>query len=427
MLSNQILSAAFSDRVAGPIRVPVLLALVVLTAACSSTAAVRQAPTKTPVAASASASPATSASASAGEPVPLSLSAIQRLTPSVGFIAGSRGSGAVLAKTADGGRSWIRLPVPLDYVTSLRFIDERVGWVAGVGNGQASPANCQDPAPSQIPTCTGSILRTEDGGQSWVKTLAFRVNGGSGDSVRQIQAIDGQRAWALTVNSANCQYPCSFDLQRTTDGGKSWTVLLSGQIAAIRFASSSRGWVALDESGGVGTVEVRETSDGGTTWRSGLRTASGQAIGLDAATTNRAWVLTRNGGYCTSSNCSNYALFRTDDGGLTWADLSNPKDSACSGGHLAGPLFASPGLGWLGLDLGAGGANVGPGGLLRSQDGGRSWVCANRPPNTSLLAAADPGHLWAAGQQDRTTQTYALYSSDNGGAGWRSLDLGQVP
>jgi len=417
--------AAFSYRVGGVIRVPLVLA-VLLTAACSSTATGKVTAPTNRVTASASASPATSASASASQPEPLVLTAIQRLTPSIGFIAGRRGSGAVLAKTTDGGRSWIRLPVPLDYVTALRFIDERVGWVGGFGDGHATQVNCTQPAPSEIPACTAGVLRSEDGGKTWVKTLAVPMHGGGGDSVRQIQAIDGQRAWALTLDQAACNYPCQYDLQRTTDGGSSWTVLLSGQIAAIRFASAARGWVTLEDDASLGTVEVRETSDGGVTWRTGLRTTSSLAVGLDAASIDRAWVLTRNGGYCTSSNCSKYALFRTDDGGVTWQDLGNPKDSACSGGHLAGPLFASPGRGWLGLDLGAGGANVGPGGLLRSEDGGRSWVCATTPPNTSLLSAADSGHLWAAGEEDRSTQAYGLYSSDNAGASWRAVDLGPV-
>jgi photosystem II stability/assembly factor-like uncharacterized protein len=389
--------------------------------------AVKQAPPASPTSASASASPATSAGATSASSTPLSLSAIQRLNTSVGFIAGSRGSGTVLAKTTDGGRSWSRLSLPLDYLVSLRFIDERVGWAAGVGDGRSAPANCQDPAPNQVATCTASVLRTVDGGQSWVKALSFPLNGGGANGVRQIQAVDGQRAWALTASPATCQDPCGLNLQRTTDGGRSWTIVLTGQIAAMRFASASRGWVALDNPGGIGTVEVRETSDGGGTWRTVLRSATGQAVGLDAATTQRAWVLTRNGGFCTSSNCQLYNLLRTDDGGQSWATLGNPKDSACSGGYLAEPLFASSGRGWLGLYLGAGGANVGPGGLLRSEDGGRTWSCATSPPNTSLLSAADPGHVWAAGEQDRATQAYALYASDNGGVTWRSIDLGPVP
>jgi photosystem II stability/assembly factor-like uncharacterized protein len=379
-----------------PTRWPTFVA-VVLIAACTPLAKTPTGSTVSP-----SASPATTPN----DGTVLTLSAIQRLNSHVGYIAGWNGTGGRLAKTSDSGATWHRLPVPADSLTSLRFIDERLGWAAGFISHK------------------GIVLRTLDGGQTWQTVLAIATNGAPGDSIRQIQAVDGQRAWALTLDQAACQVPCPSSLQRTLDGGRSWTTLLHANIAAIPFASATRGWVALDDTPTPGTVEVRETSDGGTTWRTSLSTATGNAMQLDAATTDTAWLLTRDGAYCTSSQCLKYVLFRTDDGGLTWSNLGNPKDftANCSGGHLAGPLFASPARGWLGLNLGAGGANVGPGGLLSSQDGGRTWRCATTPPNIGLLSAADPVDLWAGGE-DRLTQSSALYASDDGGATWHPLVL----
>lgn len=362
------------------------------------------------------------------EVTPLSLSAIQRLNSRVGYIAGWSGTGLGLAKTNDDGATWQRIPIPADRLTALHFIDERVGWAGGFVNRNVPQIACQQAAPVGAQPCKGVVVRTDDGGQTWQTVLAIPTDGVQGDPIQQIQAVDGQRAWALTLDPSPCQYPsCQSDLQRTTDGGRNWTVLLRGEIAAIRFASASSGWVALDDTPSPGMVEVRETNDGGTTWRTGLRTATGSAIGLDAATIYTAWVLTRDGAYCTSSNCAKYALFRTNDGGLTWSNLGNPKDftATCSGGHLAGPLFASSVRGWLGLSLGAGGANVGPGGILKSEDGGRTWDCATTPPNTSLVSAADPLHVWAGGE-DRLSQSTALYTTEDAGATWHSLSLSSL-
>src|SRR6266516_4888863 len=296
----------------------------------------------------------------------LSLSSIQRLNQNVGYIAGWTGTGIGLAKTSDGGQSWQRLSIPTDYLTSLRFIDERVGWAAGFVNRDVAQIACQQAAPAGAQPCKGVVVRTEDGGHTWTTVLAIPTNGVQGEPIRQIQAVDGQRAWALTLDQTLCTFPCLSYVQRTTDGGRSWTTLLHGQIAAIRFASASRGWVALDDTPSPGTVEVRETSDGGSTWRMALRTATGNAMALDAATVETAWLLTRDGAYCTSSNCERYALFRRQDSGLSWSYLGNPKvfTTGCSGGHLAGPLFASPLRGWFGLALRTVGANVGPGGIL---------------------------------------------------------------
>jgi photosystem II stability/assembly factor-like uncharacterized protein len=239
----------------------------------------------------------------------------------------------------------------------------------------------------------GTVLRTEDGGRTWQETLTIRLNGELGYPVRQLQAVDGQRAWALTTVEP-CPGACPTELRRTTDGGKTWTTLLRGDIAAIRFASASRGWLVLrDPTGG---AEVRVTNDGGTTWTSGLRATSGFPLMLDAATTQTAWLMMVDTAFCSMSNCDRYELFRTDDGGVTWSSLGNPKNSAarCSGGHLSGPLFASTGRGWLTLNLGAGGAGFSSGGLLRTEDGGKTWRCATTPPNTYLVSAADPLHVW---------------------------------
>jgi photosystem II stability/assembly factor-like uncharacterized protein len=398
-----------------------------LLAACSPQA-VHPSPTASKPSASpfVAATPAPTPSAMSSQAQPLTLSAIQRLTPSVGYIAGWTGTGLGLAKTSDGGTTWHRYPIPVSHLTALRFIDEHIGWAGGFADRDVPQIACQQAAPTAAQPCKGVVLRTEDGGATWQTVLAIPTDGVVGEPILQIQAVDGQRAWALTIDQSPCQYPCLSYVQRTTDGGRTWTAVLHGQVAAIRFASASRGWAALNNTPSPGVAEVLETSDGGSTWVTGLRTTTGDAYGLDAATIYTAWLLTRNGGYCSSSNCSNYTLFRTDNGGRNWSSLGNPKDFAtCSGGHLAGPLFASAGRGWLGLNLGAGGANVGPGGILKSEDGGRTWRCTTAAQNSSLISAADSLHVWAGGE-DRATQSTALYTTEDAGSTWHPLNLSSL-
>lgn len=335
---------------------------------------------------------------------PLTVSALQRLNGRVGFIAARTGTGVRLEKTSDNGATWERLSVPADYLVGLRFVDEQVGWVAGVAGDR------------------DVVLRTQDGGRSWQTVLTVDTGFNGANPVGAIQAVDGLRAWALTLEPASCPTQCRYDLQRTTDGGKTWT-LLERNVTAMRFASANRGWVALGDAYAQG-IALQQTSDGGATWTTVLRPTTGNILSLDAATIDEAWVLTRDGAYCSASNCDRYTLYRTDDGARTWSNLGNPKDFTrnCSGGHLAGPLFASPSRGWFGIDLGAGGANVGPGGMLTSNDGGWTWRCATTPPNVTVVSAADPVHVWAA-SHDRISQTTTLYTTEDGGATWRALSL----
>ena len=360
--------------------------------------------------------------------VPLSLAAIQRLDSGTGFVTGWTGTGLGLARTLDSGASWQRIAVPTDRITSLRFIDANVGWAGGfIPRGMPQVA-CAQAAPSGGIACYGVVLRTVDGGRTWQQTLAIPDDGLNGDPVVQIQAIDGQVAWALTLACASPPAPnpirnCPTDLRRTVDGGHTWTTLVTGQIVSMRFATSSRGWLALVSENG---SEVRFTNDGGSTWTRGMQTSSGAIIGLDAATSQVAWAMTRDGGYCTSSTCGKYELFRTLDGGSTWTSLGNPKPATgnCVFGAIYGPLFASPTRGWLALNLGAGGVAA-PGGLMQTEDGGKTWRCTNTPPNTYLVSAADPAHIWVSSnrrQDDATT----LYSSEDGGASWHALDIASL-
>ena len=403
------------------VRARLLLIGVFLLAACSPQAGASPSPS-----AKASASPSGTALATPAPTVagPLMLSAIQRLNARIGYVSAWYGTGAALAKTSDGGMTWQRLPIPAFYLTSLRFIDERIGWAAGFVNRDNPQILCRQAAPAGVQPCKGVVLRTQDGGQHWETVLAIPSDGTQ--PIQRIQAVDGQLAWVLWLDEPTCQDVCLSYLQRTTDGGRTWTTLLHANIAAIRFASESRGWVALDTPSPASS-EVRETNDGGTTWRVRLQTATGTVSGLDAATTSTAWLLTLNTAWCSASDCQRYELFRTDNGGLTWSDLGNPKDftANCSGGNLAGPLFASTARGWLGLNLGAGGANVGPGGILKSEDGGRTWRCATTPRNMNVVSAADPLHVWAAGE-DRLTQSTALYTTEDAGRTWRALDLSSL-
>jgi hypothetical protein len=332
----------------------------------------------------------------------LQFSSIQRLDATTGFVASWHGtSGPTLARTTDGGATWRSIAVPLETVTTIRFIDVRVGWVAGLANDAKSAV----------------LLHTIDGGAAWQQALDVVAPPG-GYPPLAIQAVDGLVAWALVLPCDGC----AGDLGRTVDGGQSWTWLASGHITAIRFATATRGWMAVSDS--YPNADVRTTSDGGKTWSVGGRFASGAVVGLDAANASTAWALIRDGGYCSATTCTRYDLQRTTDGGSTWHSVGNPKptDGTCAGGALYGPLFASPSRGWLAENTGAGGARATTG-LLRSEDGGLSWRCANAPGETGLVSAADPSRIWVASGFGGGALA-VLYSSDDAGQSWRAVPVG---
>jgi photosystem II stability/assembly factor-like uncharacterized protein len=394
--------------------------LVLVLTSCAAPAAIGS-PSQPPATPSIGASPSPSAAVAPSTPAAspddeLLFAAIQRLTDRVGY-AWTWEHG--LAKTSDAGATWQPIAVPAAAVQmpSLRFIDEQVGWITGYVDRGIPQVACQQAPPVPAPPCKGVVLRTTDGGRSWTAVFAIPTTLVTGEPVRALQAVDGLRAWIVTPDEPCEQNACPAELRRTTDGGTTWTTLRHDRIAAIRFASASRGWLAIVTADG--SVEVQTTSDGGVTWTNAFA-ARGDLVGLDAASRDVAWFLTMDGAYCTSSNCERYELFRTADGGATWRSLGNPKrDAACARGNLTAPLFASPTRGWLGLNLGAGGAE-GNGGILATEDGGMTFACSPAPPNVALVSAADPDHIWAVSIR---TSPQTLRASDDGGRTWRVLQF----
>ena len=333
---------------------------------------------------------------------------IQLLTPSIGWVFSSAG----LERTDDGGATW-RVVNAAETFGALRFVDAQRGWATLLAAplGRAAHEGCAQPpsGPCEV------LATTSDGGRTWTDRIV--VPAPLGISPFVIQAIDSRVAWAIVSNAKCAPDGCIAELRKTTDGGATWTTQRSGDMQGLRMADAQHGWLTISRAPANG-ADVLATTDGGATWTK-VFTTNITVVSIDAANTNDAWLLTRDGAFCTASNCSSYELFATHDSGHTWSSLGNPKDFACSGGHLVGPLFASPSIGWFGLTLGAGGG-AGTGGVMRTDDGGRNWTCMTMPTNVGLVNAADPLNVWVRSDR-REDATSALYATADGGRVWRQI------
>lgn len=365
-------------------------------------------------------SPSASPTATTG-PFSATLSGpIQRLDPKVGFATTETG----LIATEDGGTTWTaRGRMDGAFFSEIRFVDAQHGWA--IAERWAPGTICLSPT---TPSPCWSVLATADGGRSWRDALSVPANQLGTAPVMSLQAIDDQVAWVVVQTTACAIQGCIGELRITRDGGHAWSIQLSRErgLGPLRFASAARGWIAATRPGDAnGGADVLATSDGGTTWTTQYR-ASTPVIAIDAASEREAWVLTRDGGYCTSSDCSRYDLLHTTDGGIGWASLGNPRSQACSAGHLNGPLFASHSLGWMAISIGPGGAGTPTGGLMRSSDGGQTWDCRTTPQNVSYVSAADPRALWVRsdpGGSSLKGSTPVLMATEDGGDTWHAVTI----
>lgn len=129
------------------------------------------------------------------------------------------------------------------------------------------------------------ILRTEDGGDNW--TPVFSNSGPEGlNRLQMVSHLIGYMSGGSTYDGFS-----SGVLLKTTDGGKSWVKLpiTSSQIMAIHFVSSTIGFYVNFEG------EIYKTKDGGENWSKQGNIEEGLPTGITFTNENIGYLVTTLG------------------------------------------------------------------------------------------------------------------------------------
>ncbi|GAB4435256.1 MAG: hypothetical protein Kow0031_17000 [Anaerolineae bacterium] len=258
-----------------------------------------------------------------------------------GWLAGFEAAAGqpTLWRTGDGGRTWQSLPLPRIEqpirAVHLDFVSDETGWLLAE-------------LESGLNFSQGRLFRTGDGGQSWVE-----LNAPLGGPISFVNATTGWLAGGPTHSS----------LYRTGDGGQSWqpATISAGwgdALPAYRlpvFGDVAAGAIAVTVSRpGSSRVEIHTTGNGGDSWQPAETAplprpvgpgviAPAQTLGpaewvvgaaspdlpahtteLSFATPQTGWAISRHNS-CAATGCTrNTTLWRTRDGGASWAALSLP-------------------------------------------------------------------------------------------------------
>ncbi|MEO0297453.1 MAG: YCF48-related protein, partial [candidate division WOR-3 bacterium] len=126
----------------------------------------------------------------------------------------------------------------------VKFVNEKIGWIAGGYTGGAAD---------------GIILRTTDGGNTWINKTPSGLNL---DVVFDIAPIDSLICHAVARDTSGNHF-----IIKTTDGGNNWAVKSDGLgtlPVCIDFVDMYYGWTAgeLDYD----PQRILHTTDGGETW-----------------------------------------------------------------------------------------------------------------------------------------------------------------
>jgi photosystem II stability/assembly factor-like uncharacterized protein len=234
----------------------------------------------------------------------------------------------------------------------------------------------------------GRIIRTTDGGKTWV-----RQDAGTKRPFLAMSCLDAKTAWIAGKEGI---------VYGTKDGGDTWTALKTNSnrhIFAIDFANATRGHAAGD----YGTMV--HTEDGGATWTvmrvpesvvlpdsaldTGVEPGDVNLYSVSYGDADHVWAVGEFGIVMTSS-----------DGGTTWTQQHTPVENT-----LFGVRFVDARRGWaVGVDSL----------IIRTEDGGATWTVQHPPiSQRSLYDVAVRGdNGWIVGDSG------TVFKSGDGGATW---------
>ena len=128
----------------------------------------------------------------------------------------------------------------------------------------------------------GTILRTDDGGQTWTQQAS-----GTTADLYEVSAVDGQTAWI--IGDRDNGYAI---VLHTTNGGQTWerqgtaATLGAAGFIDLTVVDSQTAWAVGAQN------YVVKTTDGGVSWRAQMGPGLSDNNGACAVDRNTAWIAT---------------------------------------------------------------------------------------------------------------------------------------
>ena len=277
----------------------------------------------------------------------------------IGWAVG--GNGEIL-KTIDGGESWVHQESGTsNQLFSVQFVDENNGWISGA---------------------SGTILKSLDGGSSWTEKDI-----GTSGHIYSLFFTNLHTGYAVGSNGR---------ILKSNDGGNSWITQdseVSNSLYSVYFVTQKLGWVV-----GTGGI-ILNTTDGGESWSSHDSGMSGQFRSIFFIDENHGWAV---GGRTQSE----YSIFKTANGGESWSEQAGGE-----GSHLWAVNFVSQNIGWTVGESGS---------ILHTTDGGENWISQKSGTDENLYSVQfiDQNTGWAVGTSGTILKT------TNGGEDWITMRKG---
>jgi photosystem II stability/assembly factor-like uncharacterized protein len=250
-------------------------------------------------------------------------------------------SGPGLLKTTDGGANWthVDLRQQADNLIDVYFSDANTGWIVGGKNDPSCPtAGPGDATPSQYAQLKPVVLKTTDGGATWVNKAAGVAGFDCGEWGWKIQFVDAMTGYVSLENFNTAA------ILKTTDGGETWVrvpiVDASGQsintdLEGVGFIDAQSGWVGGWSENFEGLFNSM-TLDGGRSWVAQNNTPGNPATD-PRIRINRYRFLGNpiSTGYCSGAKVYKRAAPGAQPEALALAQASTPQPAGLALSHAA--------------------------------------------------------------------------------------------
>jgi len=186
-----------------------------------------------------------------------------------GYVGGLEGT---LMKTTNGGITWKLQDVPTStHIQKIQFINQNTGWIKSYAGWLIRTTNAGlnwaivnsgiytfhfFDSSNGVSTCEGYIQKTSNAGLNWVHITQTNAVG--------IFFVDNKHGWAYGGSEGPFNFAC---LYRTTDSGNTWdtvSVSLHYRISSVYFLDSLNGWLCLNYP--PENQNIYKSTDGGVTW-----------------------------------------------------------------------------------------------------------------------------------------------------------------
>ncbi|MDT8304784.1 MAG: META domain-containing protein [Anaerolineae bacterium] len=328
--------------------------------------------------------------------------------------------------TADAGESWQVLTPHRAPAAATEQQLEAAAYFASADEGWLSYAL---PAPVP-PDASPRVWVTRDGGTSWESDAALDLSGMPYEHYypSHLGFLNGQFGWLLAHLGAGMSHDY-IAIFTTADGGATWQRVAdpdsSPDIQAcnksgLLFTGERDGLLAGDCPGLMPPLFLYRTTDGGATWAPVLLPLlegqpAGSAEEMGNACGVRQMALLASGAVALSLHCVDFEsgslqtwLYRSDDNGESWQGQPLPVSDGLFD-------FTNPTEGWL-----LGEAEGEPGVLFTTTDGGATWQRAAELPAQGQVDFVDATHGWilTGGGMDQPQ----LFRLGDDGQSWQTLD-----